>query len=87
MDLRGLAIVGFAALAGMAAGWLTGRRAGAGASALLALAVAGAAAGLLLLARGRQGWDGLGLAIAALVMVLPAAPGVMVGGWLGARRP
>ncbi len=89
-EARVLLVAAIALGVGLAAGWLLARfwRPGAawGLVALLAVAVVA----LILAGRQAQGFEGLGYAIAAVVMLTPAALGAALGGWLsgwlGGRR-
>lgn len=79
-------IVGGVALLGALTGYLLGRLSGGRAAAVLAVILAALAVGLLIMGRGAQGWDAIGYGIGALIFATPAALGVALGGWLGARQ-
>ena len=71
--------------AGACAGWLAGRWLGV--RAVWALGLGGIALGIWLVLSGRAapGMEGLGLALLAVLFVLPATLGAVVAGWLGVR--
>lgn len=84
-EARALIILAIALGLGLAAGWALARfwrRAAAWALAGLLLV---AVVALILAGRQAPGFVGLGYAIMALVMLAPAALGVVIGGWLGGR--
>ena len=85
-EARVLLILAIALGLGLAMGWALARYWRPGAAwALVGVLVLGVVA-LILAGRRAQGFEGVGYAVMALVMLAPAALGVAVGGWLGGRR-
>ncbi|MCC5986373.1 MAG: hypothetical protein JJT95_01745 [Pararhodobacter sp.] len=74
-----------ALIAGLAAGWALARYWRRGAAWALAAVLFAAAVALGIAGRQAQGFEGLGYAIAGLLMAVPASAGAALGGWLGKR--
>lgn len=72
---------------GVAAGWALARFWRRWAPLVLAAALILGAVALIIAGRRASGFDGLGYAIMAMAMVMPAAGGVVLGGLLGRRAP
>ena len=85
-EARVLLIAAIALALGLAAGWMLARLWRPGAAWGVAGVLAVAVVALILAGRQAQGFEGLGYAIAAVVMLTPAALGAALGGWLGGRR-